>query len=314
MSYRILFCGTPEFAIPSLAAVSAHSSCEVVRVYSQPDRPSGRGQKLQPSPVKIKAQELGLEVRTPEKIVTDEELKDIKSLGCDLAVVVAYGQILSQDFLNLFPHGAVNIHSSLLPRWRGAAPMQRAIMEGDSETGVSLQRVVRKLDAGDVIAEKKIQLTINMGARELHDRLSVLGAELLVETLPAYLTGQIDLKVQNHDQVTYAKKIEKAEAFIDWQQSAFRIHNKIRGLNLGGPFATARFRNQTIKIHQSLFVADGAHQGHPGEVIDLSPTSIRVACGLDAIEILRVQPENKAAMSAADFLRGYRLSKGERFE
>ncbi len=313
MSYRVIFCGTPEFSIPSLRALHQDPDFEILCVFTQPDRPQGRGNKLQACPVKEEALRLGLRVESPEKISTLENIQMVQELNCDLAIVVAFGQILSQKFLDAFKKGVVNIHSSLLPRWRGAAPMQRAIMEGDQNTGVSLQKVIKKLDAGDVIGERKIELTINMGAIELHDQLSVLGAELLLTELKSFLKGEIIPHPQDPTLVTHAQKIEKSEAQIDWSQSAFRIHNKIRGLNRGGPFAQAHFKGQSVKIHQSYFVSF-AHQQKCGEVLNIGPQSFLVACGQDALEVLVVQPQNKAKMSAADFCRGFRLQKGDFFE
>ena len=313
MSYKVLFCGTPLFAVPALAALVAKPEFEVLKVFTQPDRPSGRGKKLKASPVKLAALDFNLKVETPEKISTPEIISEIKKQDYDIAVVVAYGQILSQDFLGAFKYGCVNIHSSLLPRWRGAAPMQRAIMAGDEFTGVSLQKIVKKLDAGDVIAEKKIEIPTEMGTSLLYSTLSQLGASLLVNELPKFLEGSIEPRPQDESQITYAKKIEKSEAFIDWSLSAHEVHNKIRGLDMGGPFATAKFKQKNLKLHKSVFV-ESDHTAKPGMVVEVTRESFNVACGKNEIQLLMVQPENKAKMNSADFIRGYHIKEGDCLE
>ncbi len=313
MAYDIIFCGTPEFAVPSLEALNGDSRFKIVRVYTQPDRPSGRGKKLQASPVKKRALELDLEVHTPEKISTSEIISDLQSLELTGGVVVAYGQILSQSFLDLFKKGCVNVHSSLLPRWRGAAPMQRALMAGDQESGVSLQKVVKKLDAGSVIAEAKVPLPLDMGATQLYQELSVKGAELLIENLESFYTDRCELSDQDEARVTYAKKIEKSEGLIDWSRPALEIHNKIRGLDMGGPYANTKLKSKNLKIHRSEFVAK-KHNHSPGEVIIVEKSFFQVACGEDALNLHVVQPESKAKMSAADYIRGYQLKQGDQFE
>lgn len=292
--------------MPSLKNLVTDPDFEVVSVLSQPDRPAGRGKKLSPSPVKICAQELGIFVQTPESV--KEIIPELKEQALDLAVVVAYGQILPKSFLESFSLGAFNIHSSRLPRWRGAAPMQRALMAGDKISGVSLQKIVPKLDAGDVVAEKSLEIPIAMGFVELHDQLSQMGAQLLIEDLKAFLKGDRQAQPQDESQVTYAKKIEKTEANIDWGQAAVDIHNLIRALNGGGPFAQTRFRNKSLKIHKSLPLQGS---GNPGEVLELGNDFLTVGCGQGALKVLMVQPESKAKMAAADFLRGYQLKIGE---
>ena len=313
MPYKVLFCGTPLFAVPTLAALHAHPSFELLRVFSQPDRPAGRGKKLKASAVKMAAMDFKIPVETPEKISNIEIIQQIKNEKIDVGVVVAYGQILSQDFLDAFNIGCVNVHSSLLPRWRGAAPMQRALMAGDKQTGVSLQKVVKKLDAGPVIAEKKIEIPMEMGATLLYSTLSQLGASLVCENLADFIEGKSNLKEQNESDVTYAKKIEKDEAWIDWSQPAWDIHNKIRGLDMGGPYASSRFRGKALKLHVSKFVKSD-HQARPGMVVEVGPSSFNVACGESEVEILMVQPESKAKMAASDFIRGYHLKEGDCFE
>ncbi len=313
MAYGIVFCGTPEFAIPSLEALNKDPDFVINKVFSQPDRISGRGQRLQPSPVKAWALKQGLEVAAPEKISTMDIISEAKQKNWEMAVVVAFGQILTRDFLDAFPRGCVNVHSSLLPRWRGAAPMERAIMAGDSRTGVSLQKIVRKLDAGDIISTRKIDLTENMGAIELYEKLSHLGAELLTGDLKAFLRGDIEVIPQDETQVSYAPKILKQEARIDWKSPAFEIHNKIRGLNRGKPFASAYYKKKILKLHQSRWLKMD-HGIKPGEIIDLKEKSLVVSCGRDALELLVVQPESKSKMKVRDFICGYHPKKGDFFE
>jgi methionyl-tRNA formyltransferase len=310
MSYKVVFCGTPVFAVPALSALHSHPDFEVGHVFTQPDRPSGRGKKLKPSAVKIAAEDFGLNLSTPEKVSVPEIVQQLKNENYDVGVVVAYGQLLSQAFLDAFKFGCVNIHSSLLPRWRGAAPMQRAIMAGDRETGVSLQKVVKKLDAGDVIAETKIPLPLEMGSMELYTTLSQLGAQLLAQNLSPYLKGEIEPRPQAESQVTYAKKILKKEGAIDWSQSCEEIHNKIRGLDMGGPFASTTHKEKTLKLHKSL-PHPCQHQVQEGMVVDVGADSFRVACGSGELEVFVVQPESKSRMSAADFIRGYHLKEGD---
>lgn len=308
--YKIVFCGTPEFAVPSLGALHQSDDFQVDMVFTQPDRPSGRGKKLKASPVKQLCLEQGLQVETPEKLSSSAWVETIKNGNYDLGVVVAYGQILSQEFLDSFKFGCVNVHSSLLPRWRGAAPMQRAIMAGDLETGVSLQRVVKKLDAGDVIAERKIQLPIEMGTKELYEKLSHLGAELVLNELKLFLKSEITPRPQDESVVTHAKKIMKEEGPVDWQQSALDVHNKIRGLNLGGPFASTVFQGKALKLHKSLLIQED-FGARPGVVTEIKKESFVVAAGKGCVELFEVQPESKARMKAADFIRGYHLKKGD---
>ncbi len=301
------------FAVPALAALQTSPEFEVLKVFTQPDRPSGRGNKLKPSPIKMAAQDFSLPVETPEKISTPAIIESIRLEKFDVGVVVAYGQILSQDFLDAFTYGCVNVHSSLLPRWRGAAPMQRALMAGDEVTGVSLQRVVKKLDAGDVIAEIQMPLPIEIGATQLYAGLSQKGAQLLTRNLGAYIKGVIKPVPQDESQVTYAKKILKEEGLVDWNQSSFAIHNRIRGLDMGGPFAYTHFNQKTLKLHKSLPL-EGQHQAQPGMVVDVKKESFIVACGEGELELFIVQPESKARMNSADFIRGYHLKEGDRFE
>lgn len=310
MSYKVIFCGTPQFAVPSLKALHGDADFEVDLVLSQPDRPSGRGKHMKASPVKKTAEDLGLEVWTPEKVKEEEFLQKLATRKADLAVVVAYGQILPQKFLDMFPRGCVNIHSSLLPRWRGAAPMQRAIMAGDAVTGVSLQIIVPQLDAGDVIGEREIEISESMGAMELYIRLKEIGCELLKKELKEFLSGDRKAKPQDPQNVVVAPKIQKSEAMIDWKDSATNIHNKVRGLDMGGPFAMTVFRQKQLKVHKTRFVPEASSE-KAGTISTVEKNSFFVQCGDGQLELLEVQPESKAKMNVADFIRGYQPESGE---
>lgn len=246
-SIPIAFFGTPEFSVPILKALHESSDFDVKVVISQPDRPSGRNLKLTPSAVKTWALNHNLAVMTPETCKTEEFMQEFKNYGVDACVVVAFGQILNQKLLNTCPDRFINIHASLLPRWRGAAPIQRAVMSGDKLTGVCAQVMVKKLDAGDVIFEVQTQITDEENSLELHDRLSVLAAEKIVSGLKSYLEGNLSRNVQDESLVTYAAKIEKNETWIDWSKSAFEIWNHIRGLAIG-PGGATLFKGKRLKI------------------------------------------------------------------
>lgn len=310
---RILFLGTPEFAATSLKRMIEDDHYEIVGVVSQPDRPAGRKMQLKPSPVKELALAHGLHVFTPETVNTQEFRDEIAALGAEAAAVVAFGQILGQKFLDLFPRGAVNVHGSILPRWRGAAPIQRALMAGDKESGVALQIVVRKLDAGPVLGIRRLAIPDDMDAVQLHDELKVLGADLLHIEFMDYMRGNLTPVPQDETQVTIAPKIEKAEARLDWNQSALDLHNRVRGLAMG-PSAFVMRGGATLKVHKTRVIDEGGIKGTPGEVLDATPSGIRVACGQGVLEMVEVQPESRSRQSVADYLRGYPLNPGDRFE
>jgi methionyl-tRNA formyltransferase len=311
---RILFLGTPEFAATSLRRLIDDEHFEVVAVVSQPDRPAGRKMQLKASPVKELALQHGLTVFTPETVNTEEFRAQIAALGAESAAVVAFGQILGQKFLDLFPKGCVNVHGSLLPRWRGAAPIQRSIMEGDRETGVALQIVVRKLDAGPVLGIRSLPLNDEINAAELHDVLKDLGADLLHVEYMDYLRGNLVPVPQDESLVTIAPKIDKAEAKIDWTKSAREIHNRVRGLAMG-PFAFTTYNGQQLKIHTTRIASEDGVSGEPGTIVmagadgSEGASTIRVACGSGSLDLLSVQPESRARMSTKDFMLGY-LAQG----
>jgi methionyl-tRNA formyltransferase len=309
---RILFLGTPEFAVASLQRLIDDDHFEIVGVVSQPDRPAGRKMQLQPSPVKELALKHGLRVFTPETVNTSEFRDQMATLGAEAAAVVAFGQILGQKFLDLFRRGCVNVHASVLPRWRGAAPIQRAVMAGDQESGVALQTIVRKLDAGPLLGIRRIAIPDEMNAMQLHDELKVLGADLLHIEFMDYLRGNLQPLPQDETQVTIAPKIEKAEARIDWSQPARTVHNRVRGLQMG-PFAFTTRAGSPLKIHRTR-VVDESKSNSAGVVLSVDASSFVIGCGTGAVEVLEAQPESRARMSAADYMRGYPVKIGDRFE
>lgn len=293
---RVIFMGTPDFSVPALRAIAAEH--EVVAVYSQPPRAAGRGQKPRPSPVHKAAEELGLPVRTPERLKSPEDQAEFAALQADVAVVVAYGLILPQPVLDAPRLGCLNIHASLLPRWRGAAPIHRAIMAGDSETGVAIMQMEAGLDTGPVLAETRTPITAEDTTATLHDRLSAMGAELIVATLARL---PLPATPQAEGGVTYAQKIDKAEARIDWDQPASQIDRQIRALS-PFPGAWIMLGSERIKLLQSRVVQGS---GQPGEVI----SGFTIACGEGAVEIITAQREGKRPMPASEILRGLTLPK-----
>ena len=307
---RTVFLGTPDIARHCLESLLKDDHYNVVGVLTQPDRPSGRKMKLTPSPVKELAEANGIPVLTPERVKDPQVLAEIESWGGEAAVVVAFGQILPQEFLDLYPRQVVNVHTSLLPRWRGAAPIQRSVMAGEAETGVSLQVMVKKLDAGDVIGVRRIAIGDDMNAVDLHEAMKPLAADLLSVDFMDYLRGNLVPVVQDESLVTYAHKIDKAESLIDWRRPAMEIRNQMRGLALGPGVYTTR-EGKKLKIHQAEVIPI-KKTANPGEVIEVDADSFVVASGGDALRVKSVQPESRAQMSVKDYLRGYPLKPGEK--
>ncbi|MBF9050868.1 methionyl-tRNA formyltransferase [Roseobacter sp. HKCCD9010] len=296
---KIVFMGTPDFSVPVLDALVT-AGHEIVAVYCQPPRPAGRGKKDRPSPVQARADVLGLPVRHPVSLKSAEAQAEFAALDAEVAVVVAYGLILPQAVLDAPTHGCLNIHASLLPRWRGAAPIHRAIMAGDAETGVCIMQMEAGLDTGPVLLRRAVPIEAEETTGALHDRLSALGAEAIVDALAGLET--LTPEVQPEDGVTYAAKIDKAEARIDWGQPAVEVDRLIRGLS-PFPGAWTMLDGRRIKLLRSR-VATG--DGGPGEVLE----GLRVACGNGAVEILELQAEGRARQDAAAFLRGTSVSPG----
>ncbi|MGR3760808.1 methionyl-tRNA formyltransferase [Roseobacteraceae bacterium NS-SX3] len=299
---RVIFMGTPDFSVPVLEAL-VEAGHEIAAVYCQPPRPAGRGKKDRPAPVHARALELGLEVRHPVSLKGAEEQAEFAALGADAAVVVAYGLILPQAVLDAPRHGCLNIHASLLPRWRGAAPIHRAIMAGDAETGVCIMQMEAGLDTGPVLLREATAIGAEETTAELHDRLSQMGARLIVEALDRL--PELEAEPQPGEGVTYAAKIDKGEARIDWTRPAPEVDRKIRGLS-PFPGAWCEMGGQRVKLLASR-LAEGA--GAPGEVLD---DGLTVACGSGAVELLRLQRAGKGAQDREEFLRGFPVPKGSR--
>jgi methionyl-tRNA formyltransferase len=300
---KLAFLGTPDFAAPTLAALLEHGH-QVVRVYSQPSRPKGRGLSAQPSPVAQRAGKFGIELQTPESLKGEAEHTSFADLRLDAAVVVAYGLMLPRPVLDAPRLGCFNLHASLLPRWRGAAPIQRAIMEGDAETGVMVMRMETGLDTGPILMEERTPIgRKTFGA--LHDELAQLGAGLTVRSLAAIERGVIESRRQPNVGAMYANKISNAETHIDWTRSADEIDCLIRALS-PVPGAWCELRGERLKI---LYAEPAEGRGPPGEVLD---DRLLIACGTGAVRLVKLQRSGRAVMEAQEFLRGFSLGPGWR--
>ena len=305
---RLAFLGTPDFAVSTLAALVA-AGHEIAMVYSQPPAPRGRGHDLKPSPVHAFALEKGLPVRTPVSMRDPEEVAAFEALNLDAGVVVAFGQILPASALDAPAKGCFNAHASLLPRWRGAAPIQRVIMAGDAETGVEIMQMTEGLDEGPVLARTRLEISASETAGSLHDRLAVAGAELMTRTLAEVAAGTATATPQSEDGITYAKKIRPKEARIKWTRAAAEVDARIRGLS---PFPGAWFELPTDKGPlrvKVLLSAQEAGAGEPGEVLD---DALLVACGEGAVRLLKVQREGRGPQEAEAFLNGRPVPAGTR--
>jgi methionyl-tRNA formyltransferase len=309
MPLRLIFMGTPDFAVPTLLELMAHGH-EVAAVYTRAAKPGGRGMKLQPTPVEQEARRLGVAVFTPKTLKTADALEEFRAHDADAAVVVAYGMILPQTILDAPKLGCFNLHASLLPRWRGAAPINRAIMAGDAESGVMVMKMDIGLDTGDVAMAERVAISDKMTASDLHDALAPLGADLMVRAMGALEKGALHLKKQSDQGVTYAAKIEKAEARVDWHKPAHKVLRHIHGLSpfpgawseIGGDGDAARIKILRCEL------AKGA--GASGDVLD---DRLAIACGEGAIRIIELQRAGGQPMKAAEFLRGTALKTGARF-
>ena len=309
MPLRLVFMGTPEFAVPALVELVGRGY-DVAAVYTRAPKPAGRGMGLQPSPVDRTARQFGLPVFAPKTLRTEEAQAAFSAHGADAAVVVAYGLILPRAILDAVPLGCFNVHASLLPRWRGAAPINRAIMAGDTESGVTIMRMDEGLDTGAMAMAERVPIGSDMTAGELHDKLAPLGADLMPRALGALARGSLELTPQPDDGVTYAAKIDKHETRIDWSKPATEVHNHIRGLS---PFPGAwceipaeAGRPVRIKVLRTTRV-DG--MGEPGTVLD---NRLTVACGSGAIRIVELQQAGRKPMPVEEFLRGAPIAAGTR--
>jgi len=310
MPLRLIFMGTPDFAVPTLCALHGDGH-EIVAVYTRAAKPGGRrGLQLQPTPVEREARRLGIPVTTPKTLKTPEALEEFRAHRADAAVVVAYGMILPQAILAAPPLGCFNLHASLLPRWRGAAPINRAIMAGDAETGVMVMKMDVGLDTGDVAMAERIGISDAMTASDLHDRLAPLGAGLMVRAIAALAGGGLELTKQAGEGVTYAAKIEKAEARIDWARPAREVLRHIHGLSpFPGAWSEMPIEGTPARV-KILRCEQVEGVGTPGEILD---DDLTVACAGGAVRIIELQRAGKAPMKAADFLRGTPLKAGVRF-
>jgi len=300
---RIVFAGTPAFAVPSLRAAAQRG--EIVAVYTQPDRPAGRGRGVQPSPVKAEALARGLPVLQPGTLKNEVSRDALRALQPDLMVVVAYGLLLPQAILDIPRHGCWNVHASLLPRWRGAAPIQRAIAAGDRETGVCLMQMEKGLDTGPVLLSQTLEIGAQETAGQLHDRLAALGAQVLSDGLGLLRAGIRPVaRPQPDTGVTYAHKLDKSEARLDWSRPAVELANQVRAFN-PWPMAEARVAGERLRIHGAVAIGT-AHDAPPGSVLQAGREGIDVACGQGALRIRVLQRDGGKAITAADYLNARR--------
>ena len=301
---KIIYAGTPEFAVPALEAL-IQSGHQLAAVYTQPDRPAGRGRKLQPSPVKVCALAHGIPVLQPENFKQQSDVDSLKAFAADLMVVAAYGILLPGVILDAPRLGCINLHASLLPRWRGAAPIQRAILAGDTETGITLMQMNAGLDTGAMLASSHVKIEPDTTAADLHDKLSQSAARLLVDNLQA-IEGQTVLAVvQNEAEVTYASKLTKQEALIDWSQAAQAIQRAIRAFN-PWPVSFSYLQGQSVKFWVAAY-SDQPCSGNPGQIIGHSPEGLQVCCGAGVLIVTELQFAGKKRVTAGQILNGRNL-------
>lgn len=305
---RIVYAGTPDFSVAALSALT-QSEHEVVAVYTQPDRPAGRGREPRPSPVKLKAMEYGIPVFQPESLKDLDAQQHLNELKPDLMVVTAYGLLLPPAVLDIPRLGCINIHASLLPRWRGAAPIQRAILAGDANTGITIMQMDRGLDTGDMLAKAECMISGDDTASTLHDRLMALGAETLMAMLPAFVAGETKAEVQDETLATYAGKLSKQEAEIDWSQPAEQLERNVRAFN-DWPVSFTHWmkkgKAESLRVWRSVIV-EGNNKQPAGTVIGSGRDGIDVATGEAVLRLLEVQPSGKKPMLAADFANAHDL-------
>lgn len=305
---RTVFMGTPEFALPTLEGLIA-AGVDLCGVYTQPDRAKGRGKKLAPPPVKVLAERHGMPVYQPLKLRDPAVVEQLKELAPDLIVVVAYGQILPKSVLEIPRYGCINVHASLLPRYRGAAPINKAVMDGEQETGVTTMYMDVGLDTGDMLVKRITPIGFEETAGDLHDRLALLGREAMEETLCLLCEGTLKGEPQDDEQSTYAPMLKKEDGLIDWQKSALEIHNQIRGLD-PWPGAFTSLEGKTLKLFQTL--PEKGAVGEPGTVLSADDKGIRIVCGEGVLLVRALQLAGKKRLPSSDFLRGAPLPPGTR--
>lgn len=299
---KIVFMGTPDFAVPVLEALIRHH--DVAAVYTRAPKESGRGKKINKSPVHLLAEKHGIDVRTPKTLKNDDEQNYLRGLNADAAIVAAYGLLLPQAVLDMFPAGCINVHASLLPRWRGAAPIQRAVEAGDRHSGISIMQMVQALDAGDVLAQEAVDISAQMSGGDLYDRLTAIGAPLLIKTLENL--SAIVPQRQDETLATYAPKLEKAECLLDFDADADTLYNKIRAF---APYPATYFiyQGERFKVYRAS-VTEAA--GRPGEITAGQDELVIATRGGKALRIETIQREGKQAMATADLLKGFHFQKG----
>ncbi|MDH5394097.1 MAG: methionyl-tRNA formyltransferase [Gammaproteobacteria bacterium] len=300
---KIIYAGTPDFSVAALQAL-IDSEHEVIAVYTQPDRPAGRGRKLTPSPVKQLALENDIAVYQPLNFKADEDKQTLIELNADLMVVAAYGLILPPAILDAPRLGCINIHASILPRWRGAAPIQRAILAGDTETGITIMQMDVGLDTGDMLSKVTCEIGEQMTAAQLHDQLMAMGGKALMEIMPAIESQSLQAVRQDETLVTYAEKLQKAEAKIDWQQTAEQIARQVRAFN-AWPVAQTTYNGEVMRIWQARAVAEQTTDAEPGLVIGVQKKSFYVATGDGVLEVSEIQMPGKKPMPVAAFLNAH---------
>lgn len=302
-AFRVVFAGTPDFAVPPLEALIRHGY-DLCAVYTQPDRPAGRGRHLTPSPVKVTAVRHGIPIRQPGSLRSEQEQAALRDLQPDLMVVAAYGLILPPAILEAPRLGCINVHASLLPRWRGAAPIQRAMLAGDVETGITLMQMDAGLDTGPILAKARCPIEPRDTAQTLHDRLAVLGAQVLIDNLPLFARGDLTPLPQDDALATYARKLDKAEAEIDWSQSAEFLERQVRAFN-PWPVAVTSLRGKPLRIWEALAIGDSASE--PGSILRASREGIDVGTGQGVLRLLKVQLPGGRPVTAGEFLSGHHL-------
>lgn len=306
---RIVYMGTPDFAVEPLEAI-IKAGYEVAAVVTQPDKQKGRGKEVKMTPVKECALRHGIPVFQPVKIKEPEAVAELEKYQADLFVVAAFGQLLSEEILNMPEYGCINIHASLLPAYRGAAPIQWAVLNGEKESGVTIMQMDKGLDTGDMLLKRSVELSPKETGDSLHDKLMRLGAELIVEALPKLEKGELVPEKQKDELSSYAKKLTKAMGQIDWSKDAVSLERWIRGLN-SWPSAYTFFGGKTLKIWEAQVTEEnGAQKAEPGQVVSVSRESFTVACGQGELQILSLQLEGKKRVSTREFLLGYQVEPG----